>query len=271
SAHQPGRAHRLVGRRNVMSLLRETPLAAGCLTDPARSLTFTFEDRTVHAVAGQSIAAALYHAGVRVFTRSFKYHRPRGLFCVSGDCPNCMMEVDGRPNVRTCVEPVRQGQVVRSQNCWPSLNFDVLRIFDKLDYFLPVGFYYKSFHKPRWVWPIFEHVVRQIAGLGRVDVNAKPPATAEVEHLHTEVCVIGGGPSGMAAATASAGAGASVLLLERMPRLGGRLLYEGMPSSPTSNEDRLRTLTDTTVFGLYEGNLLGAFHGNRFLKVRAKQ
>src|SRR5437868_8702988 len=121
------------------------PAAAG----PA--IHFTFGDRTVPALAGQSIAAALYAAGVRVFSRSFKYHRPRGLFCVSGDCPNCLMQVDGRPNVRTCTEPVRPGQVVRGQNAWPSLNFDVLRVFDKVAAFLPVGFYYKRFHKPRWL------------------------------------------------------------------------------------------------------------------------
>src|SRR5262249_37377729 len=81
---------------------------AGRLTDPARPLTFTFEGRPVPAIEGQSIAAALYAAGQRVFTRSFKYHRPRGLLCAAGDCPNCLMEVDGRPNVRTCTEPARQ-------------------------------------------------------------------------------------------------------------------------------------------------------------------
>src|SRR5262249_57165014 len=99
------------------------PLPSGCFTDPARPLTFTFEGRTIPAIQGQSIAAALYAAGVRIFSRSFKYHRPRGLFCVSGDCPNCLMRVDDRPNVRTCIEPARQGQVVSGQNPRPSLNF----------------------------------------------------------------------------------------------------------------------------------------------------
>src|SRR6266704_5968586 len=106
---------------------------------PKQSFTFRFAGKTIPAFAGQSIGAALYAAGVRVFTRSFKYHRPRGLFCVSGDCPNCLMNVDGRPNVRTCVEPARQGMVVTHQNAWPSLEFDILRIFDKLHRFLPVA------------------------------------------------------------------------------------------------------------------------------------
>src|SRR5437588_9380316 len=105
-------------------------------TDPGAALTFSFEGQTITAAPGQSIAAALYAAGVRIFSRSFKYHRPRGLFCVSGDCPNCLMQVDGRPNVRTCTEPARQGQVVCGQNAWPSLRFDLLRTFDRLDRFL---------------------------------------------------------------------------------------------------------------------------------------
>src|SRR5437660_923149 len=154
----------------------------GRLTDPNRLVTFTFDGKTITAVAGQSIAAALYAGGLRIFTRSFKYHRPRGLFCVSGDCPNCLMQVDGRPNVRTCVEPAQQGQVVRHQNAWPSLHWDVLRVFDRLSAFLPVGFYYKRFHKPRWLWPLFERVVRHVAGLGRVDVNSVPDPGTEVGH-----------------------------------------------------------------------------------------
>src|SRR5437870_6500484 len=157
-----------------MSEPRTTLPLAGSLTDPQSSLTFTFDGRTIEAVAGQSIAAALYAAGIRIFTRSFKYHRPRGLFCVSGDCPNCLMQVDGRPNVRTCIEQAQQGQVVRHQNAWPSLRWDVLRVFDRFDRFLPVGFYYKRFHRPRWIWPLFEHAVRHLAGLGRIDVQQVP-------------------------------------------------------------------------------------------------
>jgi sarcosine oxidase subunit alpha len=247
--------------------------------DASRALTFMFEGRSIPALHGQSIAAALYAAGVRIFTRSFKYHRPRGLFCVSGDCPNCLMHIDGRPNVRTCMEPARQGQIVTHQNAWPSLGFDVLRVFDKLHRFLPVGFYYKRFYKPRWLWPIFERVVRRIAGLGRIDVHAVPETETDVEHLHVDVCVIGGGPAGLAAAVAARDGGANTLLLEREPELGGHLLYDvPQPSLLTQLRDaaveetgRLGVLRETTAFGLYEGNLIGAFRGDRFLKIRAKQ
>jgi sarcosine oxidase subunit alpha len=252
---------------------------AGLFVDATSPLTFTFEGRSIPALHGQSIAAALYAARIRIFTRSFKYHRPRGLFCVSGDCPNCLMHVDGRPNVRTCVELARQGQVVTHQNAWPSLGFDVLRVFDKLHHFLPVGFYYKRFHKPRWLWPIFERVVRRVAGLGRIDVRAVPDSHAEVEHLHVDVCVIGGGPAGLAAAAAARDAGADVLLLEREREVGGHLRYEGTRSSSTSDATaepsaaaaRLNVLRETTAFGIYEVNLVGAFRGDRLLKIRARQ
>ena len=129
-----------------MTAVAATSSPAGRYVDPSRTLTFTFDGKTITALEGQTIAAALYAAGVRIFSRGFKYHRPRGLLCVSGDCPNCLMQVDGRPNVRTCIEPARQGQVVQGQNAWPGLRFDLLRTFDRLSYSLPVGFYYKRFH-----------------------------------------------------------------------------------------------------------------------------
>jgi sarcosine oxidase subunit alpha len=260
-----------------MSSLRTVPLSPGCLTHPSRRLTFTFDDQPMTAVPGQSIGAALYAAGVRIFTRSFKYHRPRGLFCVAGDCPNCLMQVDGRPNVRTCIEPVREGQVVRHQNAWPSLDFDVLRVFDRMDRLLPVGFYYKHFHRPRWLWPIFEHTVRHIAGLGTVDVNAVPDVEASSEYLHTDVCVVGGGPAGLAAAMEAAEAGARVLVLDRQPRLKGHLLGSAESQvevealvAGLSAHPRARVLCNTAAFGLYEGNVLGACCRQQFFKIRAR-
>ena len=135
----------------------------GLLVDANKKLTFTFDGKSISALTGQSIGAALYATGVRVFSRSFKYHRPRGLFCVAGECPNCLMQVDGRPNVRTCIEPARDGQVVRHQNAWPSLNFDALRIIDKFDRRFPVGFYYKRYYKPM-TWRLFEAMARRIGG-----------------------------------------------------------------------------------------------------------
>src|SRR5260370_4789586 len=89
-------------------------------------VTFHFNGRAIEALAGDTIASALYRAGQRIFSRSFKYHRPRGLLCCLGKCPNCMMNVNGIPHVRTCVTPVREGAEVRHQNAYPSLETDFL-------------------------------------------------------------------------------------------------------------------------------------------------
>lgn len=242
------------------------------------AVTFSFEGQQIQGLPGQSIAQALYAAGIRIFSRSFKYHRPRGFFCGTGDCPTCLMQVDGRPNVRTCIEPACNGQTVERQNAWPSADFDLLRTFDRLDRFLPVGFYYKSFHKPRWIWPIFEHVVRHIAGLGRIDVNSVPETDCSVEYHDVDICVIGAGPAGLAAAAAAAQAGCRVALVEREAQPGGDLLLqtESLAASEADwaflqQSGNVVPLFQTTAFGLYEGNLIGAFQVGRLIKIRAAQ
>src|SRR5438093_995705 len=113
-----------------------------------RAITFFYEGRPIPAFQGDSVAAALFAAGRRIFSRSFKYHRPRGLLCCAGRCPNCLMNVDGTPNVRTCVTPARAGMRVRPQNAWPSLETDALAFLGRLESVLPVGFYYKTFMEP---------------------------------------------------------------------------------------------------------------------------
>src|SRR5919198_419552 len=160
--------------------------------------SFVFEGGRIEAWDGDTIGSALFAAGQRVFSRSFKYHRPRGLLCCSGSCPNCMMEVDGVPNVRVCVEPVRDGARVRAQNVVGSLERDLLAVTDKLGGpFTPVGFYYRTMIRPRRFWPYYERFLRSVAGLGRLDEHAKRTGRYDVEHRRAEVLVIGGGRSGL--------------------------------------------------------------------------
>jgi sarcosine oxidase subunit alpha len=109
--------------------------------DRSRPVRFDYDGETIAAFAGDTIGSALFASGRRVFSRSFKYHRPRGLLCCAGRCPNCMMTVDGVPNVRVCVEPVRPGADVRAQNVLGSLDRDLLSMTDKFGgTFTPVGF-----------------------------------------------------------------------------------------------------------------------------------
>ena len=106
------------------------PPRPGERLDRDRPVEFTFDGRTVRAFEGDTVGSALAADGQQVLSRSFKYHRPRGLMCCSGKCPNCLVDVDGWPGVRACTEPVREGMRVEHMNARPSLRFDVMRATD---------------------------------------------------------------------------------------------------------------------------------------------
>src|SRR5438445_9020175 len=147
---EPGSA----GRERKAARGVRLPAQTGERIDRARPLTFFFDDETVEGYAGDTIGSALFASGRRVFSRSFKYHRRRGLLCCSGACPNCMMRVDGEPNVRVCTEPVREGAQVHAQNVLGSLERDLLAAVDHFGGpFTPVGFYYRTLIRPRSLWP----------------------------------------------------------------------------------------------------------------------
>src|ERR671935_114580 len=166
--------------------------------DRSRGLTFYFDDDLVEAFEGDTVGSALFAAGRRVFSRSFKYHRPRGLLCASGGCPNCMMQVDGGPNVRVCVEPVREGAQVRAQNVLGSLERDVLAAVDRFGGpFTPVGFYYRTMIRPRRFSPYSRRFLRRVAGLGRLDKHGRRTGRFDTEHRHADVLVVGGGRAGV--------------------------------------------------------------------------
>lgn len=84
--------------------------------DTSKPVTIYFDGQPVAALEGEPIAAALMNAGVRSFRTTAKRHEPRGIFCAIGRCTDCMMIVDGVPNTRTCVTPVRDGMQVRTQH-----------------------------------------------------------------------------------------------------------------------------------------------------------
>jgi sarcosine oxidase subunit alpha len=246
--------------------------------DRSQPITFTFEGKPVGAFAGDTIGSALYAAGRRVFSRSFKYHRPRGLQCCSGHCANCQMTVDGIPNVRVCIEPVREGVVVGGQNTLGSLDHDLLRVTDKLGGpFTPPGFYYKTFIRPRRLWPLYEKVLRNVAGLGKLDPAGARSQRVDVEHRHVDVVVVGGGRSGLEAAIEAAERGESVLLVEEGLDLGGSLLArsDGIEAAHAlqrrAADAGVEVLHPAVAIGLFEQNLVPVACGNLLLKVRARR
>jgi len=190
--------------------------------DRHRKIEFTYRNREMVGLAGDTLAAALYANGVRIFSRSLKYHRPRGLYSLDGESANCLMTADGIPNVQAEVTPLADGMAAAPQNVIGSPESDLLGLLDKFDRFMPAGFYYHWFHKPYTLWPLFQKLIRRAAGTGVVD-KTKEYDTGRYEDLflNADVCILGGGPAGMSAAGAAAQKGLRVVLVEARPWLGG--------------------------------------------------
>jgi sarcosine oxidase subunit alpha len=245
--------------------------------------TFQFEGKPVEGRSGDTVASALYRAGRRIFIRSFKYHRPRGLLCLAGKCPNCMMNVDGTPNVKACITPARAGMTVSHQNAYPSLEHDWLAVVRHIDWLMPVGWYYKTMTH-EWSWHAAEPFIRKVAGLGIAPEPGNGSKHYEHAWSHAEAAVIGGGPAGLQAALELAQDGAQVVLVDDQPELGGHLRYsKSKKADPAAMIAELRSMPSVEVvsqaycFGLYEGNLLGILQANpyagtieRLIHVRAK-
>ena len=240
------------------------------------TVEFTFDGRTVQAFEGDTVGSALAADGQQVLSRSFKYHRPRGLMCCSGKCPNCLVDVDGWPGVRACTEPVREGMRVEHMNARPSLRFDVMRATDHFGKpFTPPGFYYKTFIRPRRLWPLYEKVLRNAAGLGRlIGRQREREWRTEYRRRHADVLVIGGGMAGMAAALRAAELGADVTLVDEGPELGGELL-----ASKRAKEARelvagvrdagVEVLSGAAALGFFDG-IVPVWAGSTLHQIRAR-
>src|SRR5919197_394325 len=181
------------GRRGGGPHMSRLPQQPGERISRSKTISFRFDGKTVEAYEGDTIGSALYAAGRRTFSRSFKYHRRRGLMCCAGHCPNCLVAVDGAPGVRACTEPVREGMRVEHMNASPSLEFDAMRATDIFGGpFTPPGFYYKTFIRPRRLWPLYEKVLRNAAGLGRLSKVAREEREWHTEYRrrHCDVLVV---------------------------------------------------------------------------------
>jgi sarcosine oxidase subunit alpha len=192
------------------------------LDDPRFSTdcTVTFEGHAVPARVGESVASALLAAGHVLLSRSPKYHRPRGPFCLSGSCGSCLVRVDGEPNRRACRTPCRDGMRVETQNAWPDARHDLLGLLDPLT---PGGLdVHHMLTRPRAVNEALVAFTRTLAGSGRMPdrTGARGPSASRET---VDALVLGAGPAGLAAAEALASRGRGVLLVERDRVPGGRL------------------------------------------------
>ena len=258
------------------------PTQPGEVIDRSKTIEFTFDGRPHRGYPGDTIASALLAEGVRVLSRSYKYHRPRGMMTASYLDPGATVQVGDEPNVRGAHRMLEAGMEVSSQNRWPSLGFDILAANDVVARFLTAGFYYKTFIKPQRLWPWYDSVLSRFAAGGRVHPGSAH-GDYDKRYVHPDVLVAGGGPAGMAAAIAAADLGASVLLVEEEYQLGGTLRFE--PSSlPLLAELRgavaartgIEVMTNSVVTGRYDENWVAIVQRGlpgiheRLVKARAK-
>jgi sarcosine oxidase subunit alpha len=245
-------------------------LASGGLIDRAQKISFRFDGRTLGGHAGDTLAAALLGNDIMLVGRSFKYHRPRGIFSAGPEEPNALVTLRAgaraEPNTKATTVELFDGLDASSQNCWPSPNFDLRAVHQLAGPLLNAGFYYKTFMWPAAFWEKFyEPAIRASAGLGALS-GLDDPDTYEKSHAFCDLLVIGAGPAGLAAALAAGRAGARVILAEEDFVLGGRLLAEraeisGEPAASWAAQAEaelgalanVRIFRRTAVFGAYDG------------------
>ena len=246
-------------------------LAEGGRIDRSRSLSFSFDGKRYQGHPGDSLASAMLANGVKLVGRSFKYHRPRGVSTAGVEEPNALVTLhdDGRREPNTPVTTVELYDELRaeSQNCFPSLKYDLGAVNGLFSPIFSAGFYYKTFMGPRKKsWMVYEPFIRRAAGLGRATRDIDPDRYEKMQGF-CDLLVIGGGPAGIAAALAAGRTGARVILAEQQASLGGGLLDRpaGGPcddwleaaSAELASLDNVEVLTRTTAFGVYDSNVVG--------------
>jgi sarcosine oxidase, subunit alpha len=236
----------------------------GEVIDRSRRVEFSWNGRTYDAYDGDSVVSALMAAGQRSLSRSFKFHRRRGVLTADQHDPNCFFTIDGQPNMPGAHVQVRHGMVARSQNVWPTLELDARSANQALGRFLGAGFYYKTFMAPRALRGSYQAVLQRFSPGGQLGA-AEEGAYYDKRFLFHDVVVAGAGPAGIAAALGAAEAGARVLLVEEDHAVGGHLRWGGPADLALLRElrrsleaaERVDVLVDSTVFGRYDQNWVG--------------
>ena len=127
------------------------------LIDETYKVSFKFNNKEYFGFKGDTLASALLANDVHLVGRSFKYHRPRGIMTAGSEEPSAIVQLHDdtsrtEPNVRATEIEIYEGLVASSQNCWPSVNFDIGGINNVFSHLLPAGFYYTTFMWPANFW-----------------------------------------------------------------------------------------------------------------------
>jgi sarcosine oxidase subunit alpha len=209
-----------------------------------RTVHLRFDEVLIEARERDTLATALIAAGVLMTSRSPKYRRPRGAYCLGGDCGTCLVRVDGRPNVRACVTPVREGMRASSQNSYKPHRLDPTALVDTL---FPGGIdHHHLLVRPRIANQVMQELARNLTGFGELPSGLDERSC---EHLEQElpVLIVGAGAAGRAAAAVLARAGIEHAIVDRHDR--AQLEANDESSTPVSEQ----LLAATGVFGIYPG------------------
>ena len=245
------------------------------LVDRNQMLKFSWNDKWLSGHPGDTLASALLANGERLVARSFKYHRPRGIFSAGSEEPNALVQLRKgaaqEPNTKATTVELFDGLQATSQNHRGPLEWDLMAAIDLLSPFLSAGFYYKTFMWPKSFWEkVYEPFIRASAGLGKLSMQADPD---RYDHgfLHCDILIIGAGPAGLSAALAAGRTGARVILADEDFRMGGRLNSETYEVADQAGADwatacvtelsampNVRLMTRTTVYGAYDHGIYGA-------------
>jgi heterotetrameric sarcosine oxidase alpha subunit len=243
--------------------------------DRTTTVNFTFDGKKYQGHAGDTLASALLANNVRLMGRSFKYHRPRGPLTAGSEEPNALVELRSgarqEPNTRATTAELFEGLAARSQNRFPSLNFDVMAINDRFSNFLTAGFYYKTFMWPAAFWEkVYEPIIRKAAGLGSLSMQ-EDPDQYDKGFRHCDLLIIGAGPSGLMAALTAGRAGKEVILADEDFAFGGRLNSETHTINDAAPADwvaatidelsslpNVRLMLRTTIIGAFDHGIYGA-------------
>ncbi len=247
--------------------------------DETSRISFKFNNKTYYGFKGDTLASALLANDIHLVGRSFKYHRPRGIMTAGSEEPNAIVQInDGsaltEPNVRATEVEIYEGLEASSQNCWPSVNFDIGGINNLLSPLLPAGFYYKTFMWPASFWEKYEYFIRKSAGLGKSP--SKPdPDIYEHRYIHCDVLVIGAGISGIIAAKSAAKNGFKTLLIDEKPNLGGSTIYQDSDLFKINNqnssswlEKEINEIKKLENIEIKTRTSVAAFHGYNYLLAR---
>ena len=247
--------------------------------DETYRVSFKFNGSKYFGYKGDTLASALLANDIHLVGRSFKYHRPRGIMTSGSEEPNAIVQLHNNsdrtePNVRATEIEIYEGLEASSQNCWPSVNFDIGGINNLLSPLLPAGFYYKTFMWPASFWEKYEYFIRKSAGLGKSPTTPDPDIY-EHEYIHCDVLIVGAGISGIMAAKTAAKNGLKTLLVDEKPNLGGSTVYQNSEHFKINNqnsgswlEKEINEIKKIDNLDIRIRTSVAAFHGYNFLLAR---